>query len=191
MQRHLGQPLKGVSLTAGNLVSRGEAVISERGLEGGGVYEVSRAVRDGAPLWINLLPDLTLAQATIRLSRPRGKTSLSNHLRKTLKLEPAKIALAQEFARPLPQEPEVLAACLKAVKVAHDGPRPMDEAISTAGGVAFDALTPDLMLRARPGVFCAGEMIDWEAPTGGYLITACLATGRQAALGVFSYLGSV
>lgn len=188
MHRHFGTPLKGVCLTAGEMTSRGEVVISARGLEGGGLYEVSRAVRAGAPLIIDLLPQFTIEAAAERLLRPKGKASLSNHLRKVLKLEPAKIALAQECARPLPQSPHALAACLKALELPHDGPRPMDEAISTAGGVAFDALTPDLMLHDLPGVFCAGEMLDWEAPTGGYLITACFATGRTAAQGVLRYL---
>ncbi len=126
-----------------------------------------------------------------RLARPIGKASLSNHLRKTLKLDALKIALAQECARPLPKDPADLAACLKSLTLTHAGPRPMDEAISTAGGVPFSALTPELMLLSLPGVFCAGEMIDWEAPTGGYLITGCLASGRWAAKGVLRYLDAV
>ncbi|WP_281288834.1 TIGR03862 family flavoprotein [Falsiphaeobacter marinintestinus] len=180
MRPVFGQPLKGVRFSAGPWASRGEAVLSERGLEGGGIYSVSRGVRDGADLEIDLFPDRTLQELTARLSRPRGKASLSNHLRKTLKLDGVRMALLNELARPLPQSPEALAQCLKALPVKDATLRPMDEAISTAGGVCRSALTDDLMLSARPGVFVAGEMLDWEAPTGGYLITACLATGRWA-----------
>lgn len=180
MAVRFGEPVKGAALIAGDRRSRGEFVISARGLEGSGVYAVSRAVREGAALTLDLLPDLERAEVTRRLSRPRGKTSLANHLRRTLGLAAPQRALLQEFARPLPREPAAMAALVKAVPVRHRGPRPMDEAISTAGGVRRDGLDADLMLRARPGVYCAGEMLDWEAPTGGYLLTACLATGRWA-----------
>ncbi len=177
MARHHGAPLKGIALSAGGLTSRGEAVISARGLEGGGLYPLSRPLRDGAALVLDLAPDLPLAEVAVRLARPTRDT-LSNRLRKALKLGPEKAALLQEFARPLPADPDALARVVKALPVRHDGPRPMDEAISTAGGIRATALTPGLMLRALPGVFAAGEMLDWEAPTGGYLLTACLATGR-------------
>ncbi|MEL6511257.1 MAG: TIGR03862 family flavoprotein [Pseudomonadota bacterium] len=177
MAKHFGKPLKGIALIAGGQRVKAEAVLSQRGLEGGGIYAISRKVRDGAALHIDLQPDLSVDQIRARLSKPRGKASLSNHLRKALRLDPVKQALLMEFARPLPDD---LAPCLKALPIRHAGPRPMDEAISTAGGVPFDALTRDLMLNAAPGVFCAGEMLDWEAPTGGYLITGCLATGRWA-----------
>lgn len=180
MSRHFGAPLKGVAWSAGRFTSRGEAAISARGLEGGGIYTVSRGVREGAALVVDLLPDLSVEEVAARLSRKRGKTSLSNHLRKTLNLTPVQIALAQEMARPLPSDWQALARTLKALPVNHAGLRPMDEAISTAGGVPFDALDAGLMLRGNPGVFVAGEMVDWEAPTGGYLISACLATGRWA-----------
>jgi uncharacterized flavoprotein (TIGR03862 family) len=188
MQRHHGHALKGIGLSAGTYRSRGEAVISARGLEGGGIYAVSRGVREGAPLLVDLLPDQDAEAVARRVARPRGKASLSNHLRKTLKLEPVKVALAQEVARPLPQAPGALAACLKALHVPVAGLRPIDEAISVAGGVPFAALDENLMLRARPGTFCAGEMLDWEAPTGGYLLTACFATGRWAGLAAARYL---
>lgn len=177
MTRHLGQPVKAVALTAGGQTTRGEFVISKRGIEGGGVYMVSRAMREGAPLTIDLMPDWPLDRVRDALAKPRGKTSLSNHLRKVLRPDPVRMALLSEFGRPFPAD---LAPLIKALPVRHSGPRPMDEAISTAGGVRFDALTEGLMLRGRPGVFCAGEMLDWEAPTGGYLITGCLATGRRA-----------
>ncbi|WP_147109543.1 TIGR03862 family flavoprotein [Tateyamaria sp. syn59] len=188
MDKHMGHPIKGVAWRAGPHRSRGEAVASKRGLEGGGIYSVSRGVREGHDLYIDLLPDLSVDEVADRLARPRGKASFANHLRKTLKLTPLKIALAQEWGRPWPDDALRIARRLKKLRVAHDGLRPMDEAISTAGGVAATALDDALMLRARPGVFCAGEMLDWEAPTGGYLLTACLATGRWAGQGVVRYL---
>ncbi|WIY26977.1 TIGR03862 family flavoprotein [Parasedimentitalea psychrophila] len=188
MVPQFGAPLKGIALQAGDLFSRGEAVISKRGLEGGGIYAICAAVRGGAPLTLDLLPDLSGDEVTRRLSRPRGKASLSNHLRKVLKLDPARIAMLQEFARPLPPQPADLARLIKALPVKHAGLRPIDEAISTAGGVTRGALDEGLMLKQRPGVFCAGEMLDWEAPTGGYLLTGCLATGRWAGRAAAQYL---
>jgi uncharacterized flavoprotein (TIGR03862 family) len=183
----IGQPVKGIALQAGPYRSRGEAVISKRGLEGGGIYAMSRSVRDGAALTLDLMPDWEVGKIAARLARPRGKTSLTNHLRKSLKLDKVQVALLQEFARPLPTDPQALARLIKAVPVQHAGLRPIDEAISTAGGVRFSALDQTLMLNALPGVFCAGEMLDWEAPTGGYLITACLATGRWAGRAAAQY----
>ncbi len=180
MQRHFGRPIKGVRWRAGPFVSRGEAVISARGLEGGGIYSVCRGVREGHPLELDLTPDLPESRLVARLSRPRGKASWPSFLRKRLNFGPARMGLLMEFARPLPADPAALAARIKALAVAHCGLRPLDEAISTAGGVARAALDEGLMLRAVPGLFCAGEMLDWEAPTGGYLLTACLATGRWA-----------
>lgn len=180
MARHLGQPVKGVALAAGDLSSRGECVISERGIEGGGVYAISSAARDGAPILIDLLPDRSLAEVTGRLSGPSGKDTLANRLRKALRLDPVKIALLQEWGRPLPQRADRLAQLIKALPVRHAGPRPIAEAISSAGGITADSMTEGLELRALPGIFAAGEMLDWEAPTGGYLLTACLATGRWA-----------
>ncbi len=180
MTRHFGAALKGIALTSGKYSSRGEAAISLRGLEGGGVYSVSRGLREGHPLTLDMLPDLSVPEITARLSKPRGKVSLKEHLRKTLKLPPAQIALLQEMARPLPDGLRALARLIKALPISHVGLRPMDEAISTAGGIAFAGLDEGLMIRSLPGVFAAGEMLDWEAPTGGYLISACLATGRWA-----------
>lgn len=180
MARHFGAALKGGAWTAGPYHSRGEAVISAKGLEGGGIYSVSRGLREGHGLALDLLPDLQVGDVAARLAKPRGKDSQANHLRKRLKLTPAQIALLQEMARPLPQNAEALAALLKGLPIAHAGLRPMDEAISTAGGIALDALDAGLMLCEVPGVFAAGEMLDWEAPTGGYLINGCLATGHWA-----------
>lgn len=183
MTAHFGAPVKGCTLIAGDHRTSGEFVISSRGIEGGGIYTISAAVRDGAPLTIDLLPSLTVEDIRQKLSR-RGKESLSNVLRKTLRLDPAKIALLNEFGRPFPDDLENL---LKSLPIPHDGPRPMDEAISVAGGLRFGALDNGLMMRDRAGVFCAGEMLDWEAPTGGYLITGCLATGRHAASAAIDY----
>lgn len=180
MDKHLGTALKGVAFHAGPHRSRGEAVLSRKGLEGGGVYSVSRGVREGHPLFIDLAPDLTKAAVIAKLSKPRGKATLTTHLRKTLRLDAAKIALLQEMNTPLPKDPDALAACIKALPVRHAGLRPLDEAISTAGGVARADLDDTLMLSAVPNTYAVGEMLDWEAPTGGYLITACLATGAWA-----------
>lgn len=185
MERHFGAPIKNVTLTAGDSSLRAEFVLSERGLEGGGIYAVSRPMREGATLTLDLLPDMTIADIRARLSRPKGKMSRANFLRKALKLTPEKQALLIEFGQPLPED---LAPLIKALPVVHAGPRPMDEAISTAGGLRLDALDNTLMLKDHPGTFAAGEMLDWEAPTGGYLLTACLATGRWAGLGATNWL---
>jgi len=184
MRQYFGSPVKGTALRAGAARSRGEFIVSAGGLEGGGIYAVSGAVRDGAPLTLDLFPDLSEEMIRRRLARPRGKASLGNHLPKTLRLAPVKQALLMEFGRPLPDD---LAPLVKALPIAHAGPRPLDEAISTAGGLRFEALDEGLMLTARPGTFAAGEMLDWEAPTGGYLLTACLATGRWAGRAAADY----
>lgn len=185
MAPHFGQPVKSAAWTAGPLASRGEVVVSARGLEGGGLYPLSRPLREGAPLALDLFPDLSVEDLRRRLEG-RGRESLANHLRKRLSLDGVRAALVQEWGRPLPAD---LAPLLKRLPARHDGPRPMDEAISTAGGLRFESLTADLMLRDRPGTFAAGEMLDWEAPTGGYLLTASLATGRLAGRGAASWLG--
>ena len=188
MRPVFGQPLKGVAFRAGPFASRSEAVISARGLEGGGIYAISRGVREGHALMVDLAPDRTVDDLTTRLARPRGKASWANHLRKALKLGAARMALLNEFGRPLPTQPAALAGLVKALPVAHAGLAPLDEAISTAGGVTRGAVDEGLMLTALPGVFCAGEMLDWEAPTGGYLLSACLATGRWAGRSAAVYL---
>ncbi|MDA7425184.1 TIGR03862 family flavoprotein [Thalassococcus lentus] len=180
MRPHFGTPIKAVRWTAGGMTSRGEAIISERGLEGGGLYPLTAALRKDEMLFVDLCPDLNTDQVAERLAKPRGKTSMSNHLRRQIKLGKAQIALLMEFARPLAGDPAALAQQIKSVEVRHKGPRPMDEAISTTGGISWAALDDSLMLKGLPGVFCAGEMIDWDAPTGGYLLNACLATGLWA-----------
>lgn len=189
MTRHFGAPVKGVALVTGGARHRGEFVVSARGLEGGGIYAIGPAVRAGRTVTMDLLPDLDAGTVAARLARPRGKQTRATHLRRALHLAPVAMALAREWAGPLPDDAQAAAAMLKAVPVRHAGFRPLDEAISTAGGIALDALDGRLMLRARAGVFCAGEMLDWDAPTGGYLLTACLATGRRAGFCAAAWLG--
>jgi len=188
MRRFFGSPIKNACFSAGDQTQRGEVILSARGIEGGGIYPLSPSLRDGAALHIDLMPDLSHDALITRLKKPRGKQSLSNHLRKALRLPAQVMALLNEVQRPLPSDSAKLAQLLKAVPVPYTGLRPMDEAISTAGGVAFSGLTSDLMIKNRPGVFCAGEMLEWDAPTGGYLITACLSTGRWAGLHAAGYL---
>lgn len=178
MARHFGQPVKGAALCVAGRRERGEFVVSARGLEGGGIYAVSKDLREGAGLVLDLLPDQTAEAVAARLGRGRAGESVSNRLRKA-GLAPVAVALVQEWGRPLP-EGAALAALIKALPVPLAGPRPLDEAISVAGGITQAALTEGLELRALPGVFASGEMLDWEAPTGGYLLTGCLATGRWA-----------
>jgi uncharacterized flavoprotein (TIGR03862 family) len=173
MAPFFGQPVKGVALIAGNHRERGEFVVSAKGLEGGGIYAVSRDLREGAPLALDLLPNLTADEITARLARMKPGETTANRLRK-LGLGKLQVALVMEFARAAPF------AKLKHLVIPLQGPRPLDEAISVAGGIEWSALTNDLQLRALPGVFVVGEMLDWEAPTGGYLLTACWATGRWA-----------
>jgi uncharacterized flavoprotein (TIGR03862 family) len=187
MARWSGQPVKAVALHAGAQVVRGEFVISATGIEGSAVYAVSRAVYAGAPLLLDLAPDRSMDALAQALARPRGKATMTSHLRKAAKVDGVHAALVRE-AGPLPTDPAALAARIKSCPVAITASRPMDEAISVAGGVKADALTSDLMLKSRPGTFCAGEMLDWDAPTGGYLLTACFATGRAAGRGVARYL---
>ena len=185
MAKHFGQPVKSVVLSAGHLEAHAEFVVSERGIEGGGIYAVSSAMRDGQSLYIDLAPDLTEDAIRARLTKSSAKQSLPNRLRKALKLDAVKVALLNEFGRPLPQD---LAPIIKRLPIRHDGPRPMDEAISTGGGIRFDDLSDDLMIFRKDGWFAAGEMLDWEAPTGGYLLTGCLATGRTAGRGAVNWL---
>ena len=182
MTKFFGTPIKNITLRAGDMTSRGEIIVSRNGIEGGGIYSVSRALRTGVPLKIDLKPDWTVDRVESTLSKSRGKESQTNHLRKALKLDPIKIALMREITPQLPQNAQELAKIVKCLSITTLEPRPMDEAISTAGGIPWNRLDAGLMLLDRPGIFCAGEMIDWEAPTGGYLITACLATGRWAGL---------
>ncbi|MEL6102461.1 MAG: TIGR03862 family flavoprotein [Pseudomonadota bacterium] len=185
MRPHFGKPVKPVALIAGDRDVRGEFVLSEQGIEGSGVYAVSSVLRKGAELFVDLVPDLSDAAVQERLARARRGKTVSNLLRSLFRFDRVKIALVQEFARGVP----ITELPLKRLPIPHLGPRPMDEAISTAGGVAWTALDDRLMLAQRPGVFCAGEMLDWDAPTGGYLLTACLATGRWAGRAAAAFAG--
>lgn len=190
-----GRPLKGIALTRQGRTVRGEAMIAAYGIEGGAIYALSAGLRDAverdgqAMLAIDLKPDLSADDLAARLARPRGKASLSNHLRKTVGLDAVGAALLRE-AGPLPTAPDELAARIKATTVTLAGVQGLERAISAAGGVKFDALDAQLMLTARPGVFVAGEMLDWEAPTGGYLLQASFASGVVAAEGVKDWLDS-
>lgn len=180
MRPFFGAPLKPLVLKAGGKSVRAECVISERGLEGGGIYAVSAEVRDGAPLSIDLVPDLSHETIVDRWSAKAKKMTVSRVLKSAFRLSPAKVALLNEMAKGQPHSRLEYARLLKDLPIRHSGPRPIDEAISTAGGIRRKDLDETLMLKSRPGVFAAGEMLDWEAPTGGYLITGCLATGRHA-----------
>ncbi len=192
-ERFAGQPLKGVALTHAGRTVRGEAMIAAYGIEGGAIYTLSAALRDAverdgsAALTLDLRPDQSQEALTQRLSRPRGKGSLSNWLRKAVHLDPFAVALLRE-AGPLPLEPEALAARIKSVALTLTGVQGLSRAISSAGGVMLDAVDDRLMLKTRPGVFLAGEMLDWEAPTGGYLLQASFASGVVAADGVLDWL---
>jgi uncharacterized flavoprotein (TIGR03862 family) len=193
-----GAPLKTVTATAGGIRQQGEFIVTREGVEGSLVYALSAALRDelestgSVALTLDLSPAWTQARLAEALARPRGARSMSSHLEKTVGLKGVKVGLLWEF---VPREdfanPEKLAAAIKALPIPLAAPHPLDEAISTAGGVAFESLDEWLMLKKLPGVFCVGEMLDWEAPTGGYLLTACFATGRWAAQGALRFLGKV
>jgi uncharacterized flavoprotein (TIGR03862 family) len=186
MARHFGAPLKNIRLTAGQAQTRGEAIITASGLEGGGVYQLTPSLRDGANLRIDLLPDQSEPAVRKALTRPRAKMSMGTYLRKTLKLDPAKIGLLNESLHPLPKN-DALAGHIKSLSITYQGLMPLDQAISTVGGLTREAVNRDLMLTKRPGTFAAGEMLDWDAPTGGYLITACLSTGAWAGQAAMRY----
>ncbi|MDQ1901472.1 TIGR03862 family flavoprotein [Paracoccus sp. WLY502] len=179
MARHFGAAVKGTALRAGDLASRGEWIIGRQGIEGGGIYEISAALRDGAPGHVDLAPDLDTTVLARRFERPRGKLSLGNWLRRVLD-DPVKVALLLEWGQPLPGDPAGWAGLAKALPIRHGGAMAIETAISSAGGVTWEALTEGQELRAMPNVFAAGEMLDWEAPTGGYLLTACLGSGLHA-----------
>jgi len=196
VEKFAGAPLKTVSLALpGTSPRKGEFVLTASGIEGSLVYALSADIRErinatgSATLLLDLLPDRSQAQIAGALARPRGSQSMAKHLHRQLKLDGAKAALLRELTvAETFQDPQALAAAIKALPIPLVRPRPLDEAISSAGGVPFEALDENLMLRQLPGVFCAGEMLDWEAPTGGYLLTACFATGRAAAEGMLRWL---
>lgn len=195
-----GSPLKEMTFTFttldGQVVTRkGEGIVTRDGLEGSLVYAFSKYLRDTihakgeAKLMIDLLPAFSEQELINKLSKTKPKESFSKYLKRTVGISGVKAALLYEtYQKDAWQTPAGLAACLKAIPVALDKVKPIEEAISSAGGVTEQSVNADLMLNALPGVFCAGEMLDWEAPTGGYLLTACFATGRRAADGVNRYL---
>ena len=198
-ERYAGQPVKGVvaSMTDATGASHhrnGEFVVSEYGVEGSLIYALSAPLRDTiaaqghAMLHLDLLPDHDAARVIAEVSHPRGSRSLSTHLQSRLGLKGVKAGLLREaLSAEAMHDPQQLAATIKALPLKLTATRPIDEAISSAGGVPFEALDEGLMLKALPGVFCAGEMLDWEAPTGGYLLTACFASGRLAGTGALSF----
>jgi uncharacterized flavoprotein (TIGR03862 family) len=198
--RFHGQPVKPVTLSFINLAGQsihqqGELLITKNGIEGGLVYAVSAPLRDfievhgHAEIHVDLAPDWTQDRLVERLSTPRGSRSISSHLKRSVGIDGVKAGLLWEFVpREKLADAEQLAGYIKRLPVPIISPRPLAEAISSAGGVTFEELDENLMLKNLPGVFCAGEMLDWEAPTGGYLLTACFATGRAAGLGVVKWL---
>lgn len=195
MQGFAGQPLKGIALTFGGRTVRGEAMITRYGLEGGALYAMSAPLRDAvlaersATVEIDLRPDQSAGQLAARLAQPRGAQSLANHLRKTIRLSPLETNLLREaHGKDLPSAPAALAAAIKAAPIRLTDVQGLARAISTAGGVTRRSVDEHLMLTTRPGVFLAGEMLDWEAPTGGYLLQATFATALAAARGVEAYL---
>jgi hypothetical protein len=200
-ERFEGQPLKGAEFSFGGINVRGEAVVTKTGLEGGAIYALSPRLRDAiacdgsAVLTIDLRPGVPAKSLEDALSKPRDKQSLSNFLRKAAKLAPVAAGLLHEAARrsgtPLAAvSPEALAALIKTLPVRLTATAPIERAISSAGGIRFGELDAGFMLRRRPGTFIAGEMLDWEAPTGGYLLQGCFSTGAAAARGAAAWLGA-
>ena len=194
-ERFEGHPLKSVVLSFGEFRQQGEFIVTHEGVEGGLIYTASALLRDEiaargkAVMSLDLAPDKTEAQVFEKLSRPRGSRTMASHLEKTLGIKDVKAGLLREFvAKEDFTNMERLARAIKHLQVPLVAARPLEEAISTAGGVTFESLDENLMLKNVPGVFCAGEMLDWEAPTGGYLLTACFASGRAAGNGVLKWL---
>jgi len=194
-RRFAGQPLKHIALSFGGRTVRGDCVITEYGIEGGAVYALSGLLRDAiaasgpAKLVIDLRPDMPMAELARKLERPKSGQSLANFLRKTVNLSKLETNLLREtYGIELPTDAATLAKRIKSLPLTLTAPQTIARAISTAGGVAFSALDDNLMLRALSGVFAAGEMLDWEAPTGGYLLQACFASGAAAARGARRYL---
>jgi uncharacterized flavoprotein (TIGR03862 family) len=194
-QRFAGQPFKSVAIEVEGQVRKGEFVATATGVEGSLVYAVSAALREQitaqgmAVCHVDLLPTREIDQVRAEVAHPRGSRSLSNHLKSRLGLDGIKFALLHEvLPREAMQDADRLARTIKALPLRLAATRPIAEAISSAGGVRWDAMDASLMLKARPGVWCAGEMLDWEAPTGGYLLTASMASGRAAGEGVLHHL---
>lgn len=193
-----GAPLKNVAMhLAGGAPRLGEAIVTAGGVEGSLVYALSAQIREQinaagqSTVYLDLLPNRAVDNVAAALSKPRGSRSMAKHLHSALGIDGVKAALLRELTdKATFDDPQALARAIKALPIVLVRPRPLDEAISTAGGVRFEGLDDGLMLKAVPGVFCAGEMLDWEAPTGGYLLTACFASGRRAAEGALGWLAS-
>jgi hypothetical protein len=196
--RFAGQPFKSVAIRFASFHRQGEFVATATGVEGSLIYAASALLRDEiarngtATFELDLLPARGLQQVLAETAHPRGSRSLASHLKSRLGLGGIKLALLHELVPKADLHgPAKLAAAIKALPLTVAAPRPIDEAISTAGGVRFGALDGKLMLRDAPGIFCAGEMMEWEAPTGGYLMTACMASGRAAGAGAVQYLSGL
>jgi uncharacterized flavoprotein (TIGR03862 family) len=201
-EQFAGQPVKPVALSftdsqGAKFQRQGEFVITETGVEGSLIYAASNLIRDEisksgqAKIYLDLLPAFSAEKVQAEVSHPRGSKSLSAHLKSRLNLQGLKSALLYEvLSKEQMHDMPLLAQTVKALPLTFKAPRPIDEAISSAGGVALEAMNDQLMLSAKPGTFCAGEMLDWEAPTGGYLLTACWASGRQAGRGAADWLGA-
>ena len=188
MSPYFGKPLKNTKLSVAGAQSCGEFVISQSGIEGGAVYALGRMLRKNLLVKLDFAPQISAGELHKMISRRKLKDSLSNFLRKSVNLNATKRALFFELTQPIPRDINGLVDAIKDAHLPLMGPCPMDQAISTAGGVMWNELTPELMLKSHPGIFCAGEMVDWEAPTGGYLLTACLATGRWAGRAAADYI---
>jgi uncharacterized flavoprotein (TIGR03862 family) len=198
--KYAGQPFKTVAIAVpgSDFHRQGEFVATHTGVEGSLIYAASKLLREriahegSATFHLDLLPQWDAAKVLREVSHPRGSRSLSSHLSSRLKLEGIKLNILYELlGKEAMNDPKQLAAAIKSLPITVTAPRPIDEAISTAGGVRFEAMTAQYMLSKLPGVFCAGEMLDWEAPTGGYLLTAAMATGRAAGEGAFAYLSRI
>jgi uncharacterized flavoprotein (TIGR03862 family) len=196
-ERYDGHPVKSAVLSFGSFRQQGEFIVTEEGVEGGLIYSASAMLREEiytrgkAILSLDLAPDRSVEWLREKLSKPRASRTMASHLEKTVGIKGVKAGLLREF---VPREDFAdeaqLAYFIKNLPIPLIAPRPLDEAISTAGGVKFESFDEHLMLRCMPGVFCAGEMLDWEAPTGGYLLTACFSTGYAAGQGVLKWLGA-
>jgi len=196
-ERFEGHPIKSVVLSFSNFRQQGEFIVTKEGLEGSLIYAASALIRDEiyangkAVIDLDLASDRSLEWLTEKLSKPRSSRSMASHLERTAGIKGVKAGLLREFVSKEDfANPEALAYSIKHLQIPLVAPRPLDEAISSAGGVMFESLNENLMLRTVPGVFCAGEMLDWEAPTGGYLLTACFASGYAAGNGVLQWLHS-
>ena len=183
VNKYFGEPVKAITLRSGKIKSQGEIVITQTGIEGGGIYSLSPAIRKGEEVFLDLLPNWNEDQLNHALQKPLTKVSWSNHLRKVFNLNKVKQTLLREFSSNSFSKEQLLGD-LKSLRITHQGFEEIDKAISTAGGIHFDQLDHNLMLSKKPGIFFAGEMLNWDAPTGGYLITAALATGLWSAKGI-------